>query len=265
VVAVVCGLQVSASVFDSLPKHTDGSSYDGLGWTPAPTDARLAVGLPAELRFRRRGNPATCGYASGQANNPQTCISAGAYCLKNKQSSYFDCCLVDSNGDAYNCHISNPPKSCYDYNRASECVGSCTQTNFVCSSNFPYCQSNLLFGTTAGDTETYTNLGCGSVPTVVDIYPEYFSPSNTNPITPVTSVTPVTTTLPFTTSPSISPLPISNSHKSNIGAIVGGVVGGVVVLVLIVAGVIVCLVRRKRAQRQSAISEVSQSFVPSGK
>lgn len=54
--------------------------------------------------------------------------------------------------------------------------------------------------------------------------------------------------------PAATPTPPTQSHKSNIGAVVGGTVGGAAVLIIAICGFLFCLRRRKRNQQTQAPS-----------
>jgi hypothetical protein len=94
--------------------------------TAAPTRHKV------DLRLRQVPI-ATCGYFDGAQSDPYTCGS-GQGCLTNDNGHYFGCCVTDISGNPISAsctQIYTPYQSCYDYNQADYCTGTCYTYNRV--------------------------------------------------------------------------------------------------------------------------------------
>ena len=119
------------------PTATDiASDYpDNIGWTPKPTSAPF-LSSRHELRDvqkRQASLATTCGWFDGNAADPFYCYH-GYACSTNLAGAYFGCCETDSAGSFLSdqCgYVATPYTGCYDYTKASACVGACATENLV--------------------------------------------------------------------------------------------------------------------------------------
>lgn len=127
-----------ASRFQLLPRATEGVLHNDKNFQQFPTATSSPVLRRAaadEHKVHRRQQQTlgydTCGYLSGNANEPMTCGLFSA-CMVNTVDDIFGCCSTDAYGDwdTIDCSsILYPYSGCYGYYEASYCTGSCEITN----------------------------------------------------------------------------------------------------------------------------------------
>ncbi|RKF63219.1 hypothetical protein OnM2_027070 [Erysiphe neolycopersici] len=220
---------------------TEISLHQTETWKSVPT---------AKADLRKRGlDGSVCGWLGGQPDLPALCAGASS-CVRDTEHKYVGCC-----GTLGSC-TAGFYTSCVDEGSPGWSPPPSIQTNgvYTCPKN-QECYRNTF-------AEDYYQFGCGKSswatrvestysgqPPDVTLQLVYTSITFPGMITsspiPITSEPPVISMSTETPSPSSNP---SSSGKTDPGAVAGIVIGVVNVFVILV-GLILCLILRKRRQR----------------
>ncbi|KXL42564.1 MAG: hypothetical protein FE78DRAFT_73257 [Acidomyces sp. 'richmondensis'] len=231
------------------------------GWTPKPTQAPMQFGSIQERDlFGRQEAGQICGYINAISSESVYC-DAGYACRVETDPNYLMCCETNAAGSFI--QYFTAAILCEDYNGTYNLNTPTTFEETVsCPYSSPNCATYSIFGISSGDTMTYSNFKCTTgTDLVFSVYPTV---NDFNSNIPSSTSSSLSSTYISSTSSPISAPPISNTSSppisspssSDTGAIAGGVVGAVAGII-IVAGAVFFLCRRKRKQRKQSVPEIS--------
>ncbi|KAK0658792.1 hypothetical protein DIS24_g4516 [Lasiodiplodia hormozganensis] len=137
------------------------------GWTPKPTRGPKIEVRANGLVLRQDSTTNTCGYYVASTDLLFACPSRSECAYS---SSWMGCCRFQGTSTS-SCFLHS---SCFDSTAAGRCTGDCTDNSFnlVCTdSDTPYCYTNVVFGSDAQDTKSYSYFDCRSSQALSVVYP----------------------------------------------------------------------------------------------
>ncbi|KAB2570459.1 hypothetical protein DBV05_g10884 [Lasiodiplodia theobromae] len=137
------------------------------GWTPKPTRGPKIEVRANGLVLRQDSTTNTCGYYIASTDLLFACPSRSECAYS---SSWMGCCRFQGTSTS-SCFLHS---SCFDSTAAGRCTGDCTDNSFnlVCTdSDTPYCYTNVVFGSDAQDTKSYSYFDCRSSQALSVVYP----------------------------------------------------------------------------------------------